>query len=185
MADQTPRSSPLAGFALPSADAGVTLAEVPFLTQLSLRADQAGGLPLPTAAGTSTVDGEATFVWLGPDEWLVIGPPGAQRRLTERLETVSGCSVVDVSAQRTTLELSGPGARELLALGCSLDLHPRVFEVGRCAQTTLAHAPVILLRREPSVIDTDPVFWVLVRASFAAHLASWVLDARGDLTGGY
>jgi heterotetrameric sarcosine oxidase gamma subunit len=35
--------------------------------------------------------------------------------------------VVDVSAQRTTLRLRGEHARDLLAGGCSLDLHPRVF----------------------------------------------------------
>lgn len=179
------RFSPLSGWPLPSTDGGVTLAEVPFLTQLNLRLDQPGDLPLPTEPNTTVVDGEVTFVWLGPDEWLVVGPPGAQRRLTERLESVPGASVVDVSAQRTTLELSGDGTRELLALGCSLDVHQRVFGVGRCAQTTLAHAPVILVRREHSVTNAESVFWILVRASFAGHLASWLLDARGDLTGGY
>lgn len=161
------------------------VAEVPFLTQLNLRLDRPGDLPLPTAPNTTVVDGEVTFVWLGPDEWLVVGPPGAQRRLTEQLEAVPGASVVDVSAQRTTLELSGPGTRELIALGCSLDVHPRVFGVGRGVQTTIAHSPVILVRREPSVTNAEPVFWILVRASFAAHLASWLIDARGDLTGGY
>jgi len=37
-------------------------------------------------------------------------------------------------------------------------------------QTELAHAPVVLLRR-------DPGFRVLVRASFAVHLVDWLVDA--------
>ena len=85
-------------------------------------------------------------------------------------------SVVDVSAQRTTLALSGPGVRDLLAGGCAIDLHPRVFGPGDCVQTELAHAPVVLLRR-------DPGFWVFVRASFAAHLVDWLVDASVEYTG--
>ncbi|WP_430783372.1 sarcosine oxidase subunit gamma [Actinoplanes sp. G11-F43] len=156
------RTTPLTGVPLPS-----MVVERPFLTQLNLRLDREP----PAEPGV-------TLLRLGPDEWLAIGPPDAQERLTARYESVAGASVVDVSAQRTTLELSGPGIRELLALGCSLDLHPSMFAVGDHAQTTLAHTPVILLRREP-------VFWLMVRASFAAHLAGWLIDASRDLTGGH
>ncbi|GAA1623422.1 sarcosine oxidase subunit gamma [Actinoplanes couchii] len=182
--------SPLADVDLSDTGDRVTLAEVPFLTQLDVRTSPSSSFPEPGTFRTDELDGEATFIWLGPDEWLVVGPPGAQKRLTERLESgrlesVSDTSVVDVSAQRTTLELRGPGALELLALGCSLDLHPRVFGPGRCAQTTLAHTPVILLQRKHCVTTGEPVFWVLVRASFASHLASWLLDASGDLTAGH
>ncbi|BBH68800.1 sarcosine oxidase subunit gamma [Actinoplanes sp. OR16] len=160
--------SPLAGVALP---AGVT--EVPFLAQATLRADPGAGLPpgalgvaLPPTGGSASA-GELTVLSLGPDEWLVLGPPGARI-------AVAGASVVDVSAQRTTLDLGGPHVRELLAFGCSLDLHPRVFAVGDCAQTTLARCPVIVLRRESG-------FRILVRASFAAHLAAWLTDAADGL----
>jgi sarcosine oxidase subunit gamma len=33
--------------------------------------------------------------------------------------------VVDLSANRTTFELTGPQGRAVLEKGCSLDLHPR------------------------------------------------------------
>jgi sarcosine oxidase subunit gamma len=78
---------------------------------------------------------------------------------------------VDVSAQRTTLLLGGSRVRDVLAHGCSLDLHPSRFPAGACAQTMLAHAPVILLALPAGE------FWVLVRASFAAYLADWLFDA--------
>jgi sarcosine oxidase, subunit gamma len=191
MAERNPRRTPLAGAAgrLAAVEGGIRVAEVPFLTQLDLRLDPTGpaasaagkelGLALPTEPGTSARSGEVTVLWLGPDEWLVLAPPGAEDRLTGQLRSAAEAevvSIVDVSAQRTTLALGGPRVRELLALGCSLDLHPRVFGVGDCAQTVLAHAPVILLRR-------DDDFLVLVRASFAAHLAEWLLDAAVEFTG--
>ncbi|MEV6302867.1 sarcosine oxidase subunit gamma family protein [Actinoplanes sp. NPDC051861] len=175
----------------PPAGSGVTIAEVPFLTQITLRLDPAGpaaeaagkqlGVTLPVEGGSSARAGDVTVLRLGPDEWLVLGPPGAEPRLTAALESAAGTehvSVVDVSAQRTTVALAGPRVRELLAFGCAIDLHPRAFGVGACAQTVLAHAPVVLLRRDPSS------FWVLVRASFAGHLAAWLADAALELTAG-
>ena len=63
--------------------------------------------------------------------------------------------------------------RIALAAGCALDLHPRMFRAGCCAQTLLAKVPVIL-----DQLDGSPTFHVLVRASFAAYLADWLVDAE-------
>ena len=81
-------------------------------------------------------------------------------------------SVVGLSANRTALELRGPHARDVLAAGCSLDLHPRAFGPGDCAQTLLARAAVILHQTE-----AEPVYRILVRGSFAGYLADWLIDA--------
>jgi sarcosine oxidase subunit gamma len=199
MAEHTPRRSPLATATdrlarLTQASGGaIAVAEIPFLTQIDLRldpADSAGlaaeavgkelGVALPTDPGTSARAGDLTALWLGPDEWLIVAPPGATADLTARLRCATElASVVDVSAQRTTLSLGGPHARDLLAQGCSIDLHERAFAPGRCVQTTLAHAPVVLLQA-----STEPVFWILVRASFALHLVDWLVDAAVEHTEG-
>ena len=152
------RVSPLAGFAFPAARE-LRLAEVPFLTQLAVRAKKL----------------EADSLALGPDEWLVVGPPDTAAELTARLDSVE--SIVDVSAARTTIAVDGGRARDLLAHGCALDLDPRVFPVGRCAQTLLAHVPVI-------VVATETGFRVMVRASYARHLAQWLADAATEYVSG-
>ncbi|MFJ7336338.1 sarcosine oxidase subunit gamma [Streptomyces sp. NPDC101116] len=170
----------------------VRLAELPFLTQINVRLDPKGaaadavglslGLQLPVEPGTVVRAGELTALWLGPDEWLVVSPPGGRRGLESRIREAAGdepVSVVDVSAQRTTLLVSGPRARDLLAHGCSLDLHPRVFGPGRCAQTTLGRTQVVLVARD----DPGAGFWVLVRSSFAGYLTDWLLDAAVEWTG--
>ncbi len=84
-------------------------------------------------------------------------------------------AVVDVSAQRTALRLSGPCAREVLQHGCPIDLHPRAFGPGRCAQTLLARAQVVLYQT-----DEAPTYLILVRASFAEYLAEWLMDAMTE-----
>ena len=52
------------------------------------------------------------------------------------------------SANRVPIELGGARRFELLSKGCSLDLDPRSWGTGRCAQTLLARVPVILHERE-------------------------------------
>jgi sarcosine oxidase subunit gamma len=158
--------SPLAGFAFPSSSS-LRLAEVPFLTQVNVRLDPKGSSAadpaLPLEPGTMTRTGDRLALWLGPDEWLLVGPPGSRFDL-------NAVSIVDVSAARTTIEISGARARDLLAHGCALDLYPSVFPEGRCAQTMLAHAQVIL-------VHLDGVYRVLVRSSYARYLAEWLVDA--------
>ena len=84
--------------------------------------------------------------------------------------------LIDVSAQRTTLRLGGSHARDVLAKGCSLDLHPAVFSAGTAAQTTLGLAGVILIALDDAGLD----YRILVRASFARYLADWLIDAAEE-----
>ncbi|MFF7215774.1 sarcosine oxidase subunit gamma [Streptomyces sp. NPDC008238] len=195
MADTVTRLSPLSAAAgrLAAATRGsggaLRLAELPFLAQVDLRLDPRGpaaeaagtalGAPLPLEPCTSVRAGDLAVLWLGPGQWLVVGPPGAQEELEARLRKAAGeahVCVTDVSAQRTTLLVSGPRARDLLAHGCSLDLHPGVFTPGGCAQTTLARTQVVLVARA----EVRAGFWVLVRSSFAGYLADWLLDAATE-----
>lgn len=157
------RRSPLAGHA------GVR--ELPFRTMVNVRtrATELLGVPLP-GPNTIATAGERSVLWLGPDEWLVVGPPD-----DPVAAELTGDSVVDVSANRTTIELAGHHARDILEKGTSIDLHPRAFGPGRCAQTLLARAQVVLAQ-----VDGEPTYHVLVRGSFAPYLADWLVDAARE-----
>jgi sarcosine oxidase, subunit gamma len=154
------RRSPLANHPLASGD-GVRLTEIPFRTAVNVQ----GAATFPTPAPGYVVEwGERSVLWLGPSEWLVVdGNP---------VELPGG---VDVSANRTTIELAGPHARDVLEKGCSLDLHPRVFSAGRCAQTTIARTQVILWQT-----TNEPAYHLMVRGSFAHYLADWLTDAASE-----
>ncbi|MDT7677764.1 MAG: sarcosine oxidase, subunit gamma, partial [Pseudonocardiales bacterium] len=76
-------------------------------------------------------------------------------------------------------------AREVLEQGCPLDLHPRVFGPGRCVQTMLARAQVVIWRPASDATDgaedsPGETFRLLVRGSFAGYLAAWLTDAAGE-----
>jgi sarcosine oxidase subunit gamma len=174
----------LAAGSVPGAE-GVQIAEVPLLAQVSLRGDpddprlpgavrSALDLELAVLPNTFTRLGSMRCYWLGPDEWLVVAEPGLQTDLAHRLGArLHGqhASALDVSASRTTIELRGRRSREVLAKACSLDLHPRVFGPGRCAQTNVARTQALL-----ALEDELPVFRLFVRSSFAVYLAQWLLD---------
>jgi sarcosine oxidase subunit gamma len=167
--------SPLHGRARELAAAGA--AEVAFLAQVDLRADPALAprlpLALPLEPNTWTAGGGREALWLGPDEWLVVGAPGSAPAITAALRRALAGehhSVVDTSANRTVVELGGEGRFDLLTQGCGIDLHPRAWRPGSCAQTLLARVPVLLQERHQATR-------VFVRASFAAHLADWLRAA--------
>lgn len=142
----------------------VRLVEETGLSQQNLRtrAAEAGGLRLP-GPNRVTGDEHRAALWLGPDEWLLIGTTAG---------TTGHRSVVDVSASRTALRLSGPAARDVLSGLCSLDLHPRAFGPGQVAQALIARVQVVLWQ-----LDAEPGYRLLVRNSFAEHLAAASLDA--------
>ncbi len=159
----------------------VRITPEPFVAMVDVRVPAAAseglavrGTPLPTAPNTWTPTADGRMVWLGPDEWLLTStgtvPHLLEEELRDQLRPVGG-TAVDVSAQRIGLRISGTRAREVLAKGCSIDLHPRAFPAGRSAQTTLGQAGVVLLSLG------EEGFAVLVRSSFAGYLASWLLDA--------
>jgi sarcosine oxidase, subunit gamma len=177
--------SPLEGVDLPA-----RVRELPFLAQVDVRADPSDAallgrlrsaldaeLPLDPNTTSISADGSRHVLWLGPDEWLVLGEPGTGPSIEAGLrDAMAGGrgAVVDVSANRTTLSISGPRARDLLAFGCSIDLDARSFGPGRCVQTMLARANVIIAPVGPA---DEPAFRVLVRPSFAAYVADWLNDA--------
>lgn len=164
----------------------ISIRELPFITQFNLRADAGDsavmddlqrslGLALPLSSNTVASQGDRRLLWLGPDEWLVVAPEGQEQTIRQALEAgLDGAfgSIVDVSANRTVIRVAGHGSRDLLAHGIPLDLHPRAFATGQCAQTLLAKAQVIVERG-----DDDATFLLYVRTSFASYVADWLLDA--------
>jgi sarcosine oxidase subunit alpha len=95
---------------------------------------------------------------LGPDEWLVVGEADCGE-----------LRAVDVTHNRVIIPVAD---RATLAKGCGLDLDPRAFPAGYCAQTLLARTQVILEARAEAVL-------VYARPSFAAYLRDWLADASG------
>jgi len=149
--------------------------ELVFLAQVDIRADPstAARLGFPAEPNTVASSPDRDILWLGPDEWLVVGHTGTAEALVAELETTLGGvhhSVVDVSANRTVIELAGPSRHEPLSSACPIDLHPRSWSDGLCAQTVFGGAQILLQERE----GTTRVF---VRPSFAGYVVDLLVAA--------
>ena len=174
----------------------VRLREVPFLTQITIRAASPEavravggtlGTVLPRAVGEVTHGDQGggaavSVVWVSPDEWLaVLGDEAetgvASTAVVGSLNLALGKhrgQVVDVSSNRTTLELSGPKARAVLDKTIELDLHPRAFPVGRAVATQMESVAIILWR------TAEDTWQLMPRASFTEHVALWLADGMRE-----
>ncbi len=147
------------------------------MTHLSLRGSGEGflaacesalGVRPPSTPNTVAAAGSGSVLWLGPDEWLVIGQEAAPLR-----EALAGIhsSVVDVTSSRKTLVVSGERAEEILSKAATLDFSLGAFPVGSCAQTNVARTQGVIWRR------AGQEFVIYVRSSFAPYLRAWLDDA--------
>lgn len=169
---------------LPGPAGGITLEERAFLGKINLRGDSGddafaaavqGVLDcgLPTEPNTVASSGEVTVFWLGPDEWQVHCAEDAQHGLVKRLRAAlegRHSAIVDVSDYYVVMRLSGPKTLEVLGKGTPLDLHPRAFPTGACAQTRFGHATVLLHKAADDIVDLQ------VRWSFAEYVWSYIVD---------
>ena len=163
------RRSPLAGRESDLERLGVH--DPTIATQLSVRTRTPAALGLPAEPNTWSVlerPAMCEALWLGPDEWLIVS---SDPRDVVGAAFEIAASLVDVSANRVAIDLprdEGGDPRDLLEQGCSIDLDPRSWLEGTCAQTLLARVPVLLQERGDAVR-------ILARPSYANWLIDWLL----------
>ncbi|MEZ5659429.1 MAG: sarcosine oxidase subunit gamma family protein [Burkholderiaceae bacterium] len=126
------------------------------------------GIPLPAQANTTLVHDRLRIVWAGPDDWLILAGSASRDGLAARLH--GGLrdlhhALTDISDGFALLSLSGEQARDVLAHGCPLDLHPREFHAGMCAGSHYFKAQIRLWRA-----DEEQGWQMLVRRSFVGYV---------------
>jgi sarcosine oxidase, subunit gamma len=183
------KRSPLEGMNMGTAET-VAIRELPGLHTIDLRVtpgspayaaiNEALGMDLPGKPGQLlsrlvSGGGEAHALCLAPDWWLIVGLQEAEKKLVLlRLQNNYHFSIVDVSGQRTTIELEGPTVREVLAHLWEQDLRQKSFPVASVSQGLMSKAPVVVCNIAPFR------YRVMVRSSFALHLWKALADAAEE-----
>jgi sarcosine oxidase subunit gamma len=183
------KKSPLAGMQIGTA-ATVAICELPGCHTIDLRVApgtstltaviEALGMDLPgkpgqIQGGEISGGGEAYALCLAPDWWLIVGLQEAEQKLAPlQLKDDYHFSLVDVSGQRTTIELEGPNVREVLAHLWDQDLREKSFPIASVSQGLMAKAPVIVCHIGPFR------YRIMVRSSFALHLWKALADAAEE-----
>jgi sarcosine oxidase subunit gamma len=126
---------------------------------------------LPVIPNTSTYGPRCNALWLGPTEWLLVG--AVDKEIMVHLEIASAL-FTDVSHGRVIVRIEGVAALILLAKGCTLDLHSRCFQKGKCAQTSIANVNILLHRIEECIFD------IYIGRSYALHFWQWLTISASE-----
>ncbi len=134
------------------------------------------GVELP-GSGRRVEGNGIAVVWAGPGQWLAVAERGEGRDLEVELKTkLAGiASVVDQSDGRVVVRVSGPRARDVLAKGVPIDLHPRAFKPGDVAITHASHVGVILWQT-----DEAPTYEAAMFRSYADSFAHWLFESAAE-----
>jgi sarcosine oxidase subunit gamma len=184
--------SALAGLAVPGrygyagGEPGVTIAERIGLGLATVAARK--GAPLRAAVKASygvnlpddsTVGqgSEVSFVGYGPGQWLAVSETLRNDALAKQLgQNLKGlASVSDQSGGRTVLRLSGMRARDVLAKGLPIDLHPSVFGPGSAATSTISLMGVQLWQ-----VDEAPTYDIALFRSVSASFWRWLIASAAE-----
>ena len=179
----------LATRSLPRVPAAQWLQAVPpamrFILQGDARARAAvapvWGAAFAEQACRAVVRESRATLWLGPDEYLLLGADEeAQPATAEALERAlvdAPHSLVNVSHRQFALALSGPHAANILNAGCPLDLDLGEFPVGMCTRTVFAKADIVLWRTQ------EDAFHVEVWRSFHGYVTGLLSEIAGEFYG--
>ena len=181
LATSARRVSGLADFAADTTSiGGVTLADAGPASRFVLRGSEAAaaasepfGVAIPTTSLRAGEGSGRAALWLGPDEWLLLGAAHETAAIQSALEqAMAGVphSLVDVSHRQMGIAVEGPGAALALNAAVPLDLSAEAFPAGMCARTIFEKAEIVLWRTGPERFHLE------VWRSFAPYV--WeILDA--------
>jgi len=108
-----------------------------------------------------------------PSRVLMLGEPSARAAVDD-----PAVAVVDVTCGLAAIALIGPGARELLARFCAIDVRPAVAPVGSFRPGSVARTPGYVL------VEDEQRLLALVGWALGEYLYEVVADAAGQLGGG-
>jgi methylglutamate dehydrogenase subunit D len=186
--------SALAGLAVPGrygkncGAPGVTIAERQNLGLATVAARKGQDAALKSAVaeayGAALPDGsrvaqgpQVSFIGYGPGQWLAVSESLASealaRDLAQRLKGLA--SISDQHGGRTVLRLSGPCARDVLAKGLPIDLHPRAFDPGNAATSTISLMGVQLWQ-----VDDAPSYDIALFRSVSESFWRWLTSSAAE-----
>ena len=131
------------------------------------------GVDLPTESGRTATGDACRALWAGPGHWLIktAPKPNLERAWAD---AARNSAVNDVTHGRIVLRIKGPSARDILAKGCPLDLHPTAFPTGACAQSLMGKINVTI-----DCLDADE-FDITTGRAYAKSLWAWMTGAAAE-----
>lgn len=142
-------------------------------------AQQAFGCALPATPRVASGRG-VDFVWCGPGQWLAVAEAevadaaGGIEALLEK-PFAGLASVIEQSDGRVLFAFGGPRARDALAKGLPVDLHPRAFGPGDVALSVASHVSIQLWQ-----VDEQPGYLIAAPRGYAEDVRQWLEESAAE-----
>ena len=143
---------------------------------LRAAAEAAYGVALPDAA-RHVAGSEVGLIGTGPGQWLAVSSAfGGGRLAVDLAGKLTGlASISDQGDGRAVIRIAGPKARETLAKGLAIDLHPSVFTPGSAATSVISLMGVTLWQ-----VDATPAYDLTVFRSLAGSFWTWLTHSADE-----
>ena len=133
------------------------------------------GTALPSDTRTASSKGKTTVFKTAPEKFLIVCLLKA--KIGEALNKTfkpEAAVVTELGHSRTILRVSGPKARDVLARGLPVDLHPDVFARGAFAQSGIHGVATLCHRSGPDQFD------LIVPRNFAVVIYEWLEETAAQ-----
>jgi sarcosine oxidase subunit gamma len=134
------------------------------------------GVDLPSDSSVATGPTVA-FMGMAPGQWFAVSETLANGALADDLTAkLAGlASITDQSDGRAVVRISGLRARDVLAKGLPIDLHPGVFRTGSAATSTISHMGAQIWQ-----VDETPTYDIAVFRGFAGSFLRWITSSAAE-----
>lgn len=132
------------------------------------------GVALASSMLRSTTSGGWTSLHLAPDEWLLLGPTGAETLLEAPVDAPP-FSLVDVTDRFIAIDLVGERSSDILAVVSPIDFALEYFPINGCTRAPFGKMDMTIWRRG------GEDFQILVGRSFHPYAVALLAQARADI----
>jgi len=173
-------------YAASAATGPVVVADRSTLSKVQVRAAATAEVieALGSRFGRAAWRGDRLVVGSGPDEWLVLGAPGAAAEIADDLRTTVGAAdprqvdVMDLTHGRALIRVSGPATMSLMQRVTAVDLDDRLVPDGSALRSSLAKVVTDIVRDDQG---GSPSFLLHCERSSGRYLQESLLAAGRDL----
>ncbi len=135
----------------------------------------ATGLSLPSGPACVSANG-VTILGTGPGQWLLVADNDGAAACENLIRDTAGmAAIVEQSDGRAIVAVGGVKAREALAKGISIDLHPKAFPAGSAAVTSAAWLGMTIWRP-----GEESTFYIAVARSYAGSFWNWLSHSAAE-----
>ena len=142
---------------------------------VSSKAAEPVGVALPSDTHTAATKGKTSVYKTAPEKFLIVTELKAKMGETlGKAFKAEQAVVTELGHSRTILRVAGEAARDVLARGVPVDLHPDVFARRAFAQTGIHGVAVLCTRSGPDQYD------LIVPRNFAVVIYEWLEETAAQ-----